>query len=336
MVDRGNEDQVRRVINISDLTEKGALFVRGPKGSEWLDYSGLPANALERRIKRPRLSRLRAAWTGVYEAGRSPIISHLPRMTAAVSLAQFVQRNRSPHLAFAFNFTDLPTGGDYRRLRRAFASVDRFCVFSDYERGAYPDIFGLPPERFIRLPWAQRPPAVSAESSPFPAKTYVSAVGGEGRDYATLLEAARRLPHEKFVVVARPWSIQGSVPKNMEVLTNLESSLTWRIVQDSKLMVVPLKSRTTCCGHITIVSAGQLGVPMISSFSEATREYTDDAVLYEAGNSAELAERIDHGSRNWEELADRAMERRAMKVAKYDRELWEAPITEFLEDAWRR
>ena len=336
MVDRGNEDGARRVINISDVTPKGALFVRGPRGAEWRDYSGLPANALERRIRRPRLSRLRAAWTGVYDAGRSPIISHLPRMTAAVSLAQFVQHNRSPHLAFAFNFTDLPTGGDYRRLRHAFSSVDRFCVFSHYELDAYPGIFGLPPERFIRMPWTQQTPTVSDAPSQFPAKTYVSAVGGEGRDYATLLEAARRLPHEKFVVVARPWSIQGDVPDNMTVLTNLESSLTWRIVKDSKLLVVPLKSRTTCCGHITIVSAAQLGVPMVSSVSEATREYTEDAVLYEPGNAAELAERIDHGSRTWEMLTKRAMELRAMNLAQYDRVLWEVPIGEFLEEAWRR
>ena len=141
---------MRQITSISDVTLPGSYFVRGPSGAIWRDFSGLPANMIERLVQRPRLSRYRAAWTGVATAGKSPIISHLPRMTAAVSRAQSLQRNHSAHMAFSFNFTDMPVGADFDRLRRAFARVDQFCVFSQYEKQFYPLYFKLPEDRFIR------------------------------------------------------------------------------------------------------------------------------------------------------------------------------------------
>ncbi len=46
-------------------------------------------------------------------------------------------------------------------------------------------------------------------------------------------------------------------------------------------MLVPLKTRETCCGHITLVSTKLLGLPMITTRAYATREYVEgrEAVL---------------------------------------------------------
>ena len=214
-----------------------------------------------------------------------PIISHLPRMTAAVSTFELLMRTRAPHLAFSFNFTELPEGVARSYLARAFRSVDEFFVFSEYERGLYSDHFSLPRDRLTRLIWTQDVPLAADEPSPFEINSYVSAIGGEGRDYVTLIAAAERLPHIEFVIVARPYNRIPSLPINVRLLQNVPLASTWRIAAESACLVVPLRDRTTCCGHITIVSGELLGLPVISTASEATREYTEDVALCEPGRS---------------------------------------------------
>ena len=46
----------------------------------------------------------------------------------------------------------------------------------------------------------------------------------------------------------------------MTLLTNVPLAMTWRIALDSSCLIVPLKSRTTCCGHITLVAGELLGI----------------------------------------------------------------------------
>lgn len=329
---REPNDLSRQITNISDLTDIHAEFVQAPEGWTWRNFSGLPKTRLERLVRKPRLSRLRAAWTGVSSAGRSPIISHLPRMTAAVSAAQSIQGNRSRHLAFSFNFTDLPTGADFRRLRRAFERVDQFCVFSEFERQTYPHFFDLPSERFTKLIWTQPPPEVSSADPKIAVKSYVTAIGGEGRDYDTLIETALKLPGIEFIIITRPNVIVRHLPKNVRVLTNLGSDIVWRIALDSTCLIIPLKSDRTCCGHITIVSAEQLGIPVISSRSFATREYTSDIMLYEPGDVGQLTERVYEYHHNWERYTEAASERRPSKIEKYHRKIWENAVSSFVLD----
>ena len=167
----------RVVTNISELSPVDELFVQGPSTSRWRNHSGLPRNKIENAIWKPRLSRLRAAWQGVGGAGASPIISHLPRMTAAVACMQMLRSNCSRHLAFSFNFTDLPEGVERHLLAKAFARVDRFCVFSRHEADLYPAVFGLDPSRFTSVIWTQGCPQIAMEPGPFQPGTYIVAVG---------------------------------------------------------------------------------------------------------------------------------------------------------------
>ena len=234
----------RRIVNVAELP-RGAHFVNLRPGIDRLDFSGLPANALERFVKKPKIARYRAALGAVLAADGMPIISHLPRMTAAVCMAQGLTGRHAPHLAFSFNFTELPEGFARRYMTSAFRSVNEFFVYSEYEREVYPRYFSQPQERFKSLLWAQTPPAVAFGETPFKPNSYISAVGGEGRDYATLLNAAELLPEIKFVIIARPRNQVGSLPKNVRLFMNMPSELTWRIASDSSCLVVPLKSATT-------------------------------------------------------------------------------------------
>ena len=103
-------------LNISDLMGPDWRFLQpycNDPALTWRVFSGRPMNALERRVTRPALSRYRACLAAVWAARgrRSPVlVSHLPNVSLAT--AGFARRlaPRVPHVAFAFNYTQVPEG----------------------------------------------------------------------------------------------------------------------------------------------------------------------------------------------------------------------------------
>lgn len=83
-----------------------------------------------------------------------------------------------------------------------------------------------------------------------------------------------KLPHIKMVVVARARSIVDVVfPDNVTVFTDLPLAQTWRIAKDSLGMALPLQSEETACGHITMVGAQLLGIPLVVTRSRGVTDY---------------------------------------------------------------
>lgn len=196
-------------------------------------------------------------------------------MTAAVSTALASIRRPSPHLAFSFNFTNLPTGFRKLYLQKAFARVDQFAVFSQYERSLYADTFDIDPKKIVPVIWTQDAPCLSDTKDRLFRSPYVCAIGGEGRDFALLIDVAKQIgPTIPMIVIARPDSLKGfNIPDHVSVLSNIPSEDVWEIASKSAGVLVPLLSDKTCCGHITIVSAKLLGLPIATTISYATEEY---------------------------------------------------------------
>ena len=74
-------------------------------------------------------------------------------------------------------------------MRYAFTKVKQFTVHSSMERDLYGDYFHIPKERIRLRLWSIGVPG--APDFPLQVGRYVSAIGGNGRDYRTLIEAAR-------------------------------------------------------------------------------------------------------------------------------------------------
>lgn len=320
----------RRAVNVAEFSGDVAGFVPFPDGFRVTEISAQPENALERLVTRPKLSRFRAAWQAIRAARGGPIVSHLPRTTLAVAFAQRALHSRSRHLAFAFNFTALPSGRFAGAAWKALDAVDRFVVFSQFEKRLYAEQLGIPAEKLKFLLWAQEPPTVATDPAPFSKGSYISSVGGEGRDYETLLAAARLLPDVQFVLVTRPYNSAADLPPNVLHFTNLPGDKTWRIVADSMATVVPLLTTETCCGHITIVGSELLGVPVISTHSAATTDYTDDVALCAPGDPAALAALIASHVTEKDALMAAAQARLPAKIARHDRAAWRREIASFV------
>jgi len=326
-------------INVPDLSPANDRFIElAHDRLDWIGLSGMPRNAIERHMPGFRLSRYRAAMQAALAArdGRF-VVSHLPSMSAVTARALRLLRRRAPHLAFAFNFTALPTGRRRDFLARSLRGVDRFAVFSRYEAPLYARYFDLDPAKLQPVIWTQAAPQPQAHPGLAPGAPYVCAIGGEGRDFATLLEAVRRIgPALRVVVIARPHSLIGlDVPDHVEVLTNIASPRCWRIACDSMGVLVPLKSRETCCGHVTLVAAKLLGIPIATTYSEATVEYCEGragVLQCEPGDPAAyrlLIEQLvqDHAALDAAARRDAPAER-----AFHDREHWADYLRRFVTD----
>lgn len=270
-------------VNIAETFQPDWRFVEPYVDDPRLDWSFSTFQQdyqLRSRLFRLTLPKFRAIFAGVGRARRSDdavLVSHLPHMSRWTNLLRDRFAPSRPHIAFAFNFTDLPQSKDRLRYARALRSVDEFVVPSGYEVDLYSSYFDLAPERFVFLRWWGETPRIT-ETTPAPFDApYLCAVGGEGRDHATLMEAARRMPEVSLAVIARPWNLKGlDVPDNVRVYVNLPGGETWAIAHRSQGMILPLRDGRTPNGHVTIVGAQLLGIPLVITESAGITDYADD------------------------------------------------------------
>jgi len=249
------------------------------KGLSWIFVSSTPKNIFERKIHYPALNRIRAAWQTIKKAKQtnpSLLIVHGPNLVFYTCLFAAIFRVNTPILACTFNFPILPKGLKRMAMRYFFKKVDRFVVFTSFEKNLYHEILDIPLEKIDVILWGVSPPEV-AKKEPIITGRYISSIGGNARDYAILLKAMQLLPHIPLVLVVRPYNIAGlTLPPNVTVYENLPEPETFNIMQHSQLTIVPLKNSETPCGHVTIVAAMYLGVPVLITDSQGINEYIQD------------------------------------------------------------
>lgn len=270
---------------------------------------------LERTLPRPNLTNIRVGLKAALEARRlkaDVVVTHEPRLAFWASTMSWLVGGESRLLAHTFNFTRLPHRLVPRRVARAiyavaFARVDRFVVFSEAEAAIYSRYFDVPRDRFDLVLWGMGVPDVE-EGPPFIEGDYVSSVGGNARDYATLMAAARRTPEIRYALVVRPDSLEGiDVPPNVEVHVNLSYARAMNVIRHSRFMVLPLEGAEVPCGHVTMVSAMHLGRAMVVTDSSGVRDYArheDNALLVPPRDARALGDAV---SRLWRspELTER-------------------------------
>jgi len=275
-----------------------APLYHGDPPVEWRSIT-TQRSTLVKRLPGPHLGRVRAALriAAITAARRTDLlVSHGPYTSYYVEALGRRPNWEIPHLAFAFNFTDIPDGYRLEAMSRAFAHTDRFFVYSRMERELYSQTFGVPVDRFLFSRWGVAPPITEPNPRSIPVP-YVAALGGEARDYVTLCEAARQLPSVRFVMVVRPHSLEGiDVPGNVDVRVNLPWREAWSLIWHSDVSLVPLRSSRSPNGHVTLVGGMHLGKAQVITDSLGIRDYAADgetALLVPARDASAFAGAIE-------------------------------------------
>lgn len=268
------------------------------EAAAWEFYDDRPIYVWEKLFRRPNMGMLRACLNAVRRAAKEPariLITLDPRATFLCALFCRILRVRAGHYVFSFNFPELPIGLRHYLMRYAFRQVDSFMVHSSMERSLYSRYFDIPKERIQLRMWSIGPPAVFPEY-PLQEGRYVSSIGGNGRDYKTLLEAAHKLPHILFVLVVRPDSLAGlEIPANVKIIVNAPFGEAMNILRHSTLTVLPLSGSTVPCGHVTLVCAMHLARAVVVTDSAGIYDYVRsgyNGMLCEPFSSESMAQAI--------------------------------------------
>lgn len=293
-------DSSRLVICCVDIADPSWRWIEGPLSDAGIRFEfvrALPRNVIERRISFLNLARMRGGFEAVRlarEQKADAIVAHGPALAAWCAFFARIFRLKIPIVAHTFNFTELPSAVKRPVLGLMLSNVDRLIVFSRLERSLYAKAFDLPEDHFDVIRWGVNPPDVESPEVPLDPGEYVCAIGGNARDYRTLLQAARAMPHIRFVCVVRPDSLRGlDIPPNVTVHTNLPLGQTMNILMHSRFMVLPLLHSEVPCGHVTIVAAMHLGKAFIITDSEGVSDYVQDgynAVTVPSHSTAALIE----------------------------------------------
>ena len=273
---------------------------------EWVFFDDRPIHFWE-KIRKPNTSMIRACLQAVRlaSAGNAKLlITHDPRASFWCSFFCRLFRIRVDHYVDSFNFAVLPEGLKRRLMRFAFQQIKQFSVHSSMERGLYSNYFDIPEDRIRLRLWSIGVPEVSPDY-PLQEGRYISSLGGNGRDYGTLLAACRLLPEIPFVVVVRPESLTGlDIPANVKVMVNAPFPEAMNILSYSAFTVVPLLGSKVPCGHVTLVCAMHLRKAIVATDSTGISDYVlpnYDGVLCEPSSPASLAQEI---SRLWANHAE--------------------------------
>ena len=230
------------------------------------------------------------------KTGASVLLTHEPTLAFWCASLSFLLRRKVLLFAHAFNFTTLP--GPVKRyiFSLAFRRVEQFAVFSEMERDLYSKAFQIDRCRLDFVHWGVNSPSVTNANTPIIAGKYISAIGGNSRDYRTFASAARALPGTKFALVARPENLLNiDIPANVEVHTNIPSGQAMNIMAFSQATVIPLDRTDAPCGHVTIVAGMYLGIPVIASHSAGIEDYIlngKTGILIEPKSASSLVDAI--------------------------------------------
>ncbi len=125
---------------------------------------------------------------------------------------------------------------------------------------------------------------------------YIFSGGHTNRDYDLLVDVARTLPSVKFVIVRGPDNLlPNSIPRNVEVHTDLPHAQFLSLMEGSRLVIIPLKHDVGSSGQQVVLSAMQMGKAIIYADFLTVSQYFRDGysgIAYRPGNAADLASKI--------------------------------------------
>lgn len=211
------------------------------------------------------------------------VISHHPYMTffIALALTLTLKNKKTKHYAFSFNHGN---GRFFKGLmlkiaKIIFKSTSGFVVYSETERDIFNKRYDIPFDKLSFCHWAVNQPEVEEYPQDYitDAKPYICCMGRNNRDFETFLEVMEKNQNIKAIIVCPKERIsRNNIPENVIIKNNISLKESMTILANSYASVVPLQDASTGAGHITIVSAMQLGIPQLITKVDTVNDYFID------------------------------------------------------------
>ncbi|MCX8049624.1 MAG: glycosyltransferase [Methylohalobius sp.] len=194
----------------------------------------------------------------------------------AVSLIKFLLLKKSKIILLGFIFT--------RRKSRQLKVIRRFyfklvlslasisICHSTYEKKVYDRYFNLSKLKIHYIPYALH--VYKPKDDNNWEEEYIVSAGRSNRDYKLLIQVATDLPYRFKIICDNPRLVSINCnTKNIEVISGCYGANYISILNNARLIVIPLAVSDISAGQMVLLQAMALGKPVIITKTRSTIEY---------------------------------------------------------------
>lgn len=199
-------------------------------------------------------------------------------------------------------------------VKKSFQNITNIIVYGSKEIHYYSGIFPEFKRKFKFVHYGLDYDNQRTYSGSLPTK-YIFSGGGSNRDYETLVKAVETSNLSMPCVIAtQPWRVPDHGP-NIQVLSDVVLETFGDVLGKSEVLVLSLKDIDLSAGHMVMLQAMSLEVPIIVNDIPSVRDYVDESLVtfYPSGDFEKLAELID----DFNPLADDVLQRVANAKTRY-------------------
>lgn len=200
----------------------------------------------------------------------------------AAALLGLVARRRRPKAILMGEMWE-PNRGLRGRLERlllqlADRAIDRYAVQSSEELSAFPRLWGIDPGKVRLNLYFYHTEHVTDIPTDQTVEDYIFAGGDSLRSYDTLVEAARRLPKQRFIARTRQLDRRRDLPPNV-IAGYVPPARYFDEMRAAKAVVVAIKpGLSRAAGQQTYLNAMFLGKPTITCDGFGVRDHISHRV----------------------------------------------------------
>lgn len=224
------------------------------------------------------------------------VITAFPQLPAVVGMQQKLSlKRRKPVVSWIFNIGTCSPGLRQVLAKASLDEIDRFGVPTRREIDIYSKYLGLPEERFEFIPYHIAGIEVKHEEET--QKPFIASLGSTFRDFPTFFKAVENLKLPT-VVAAGKAALDGiDIPSNVETPFGISRDDCFRIAQQARINVVPLKAKEgiTAAGQVTLVEAMHMGRPLVVTKCNGAEDYIihgETGLLVEPDSIEDMQEAI--------------------------------------------
>lgn len=199
----------------------------------------------------------------------------------------------------------------YYNLRKRFVNkmlrnVKTVVVYGSKEVEYYSEIFPKYQEKFKFIHYGLDYENNDSYQGKLPEKFFFSG-GGSNRDYETLVKAVEKSNNTLPCVIAtQPWKVPAHDSK-VQVLSDVVVETFGYVMHHSEALVLSLKDINLSAGHMVMLQAMSLGVPIIVNDIPSVRDYVDESsvLFYPSEDHESLASLLDNFKPSDSEVIER-------------------------------
>lgn len=203
--------------------------------------------------------------------------------------------------------------------KRALKKITKVVVYSKEEVPYYEKLFGLK-EKFQFVPYGIDYLGQTKYINRELPQKYIFSGGSSNRDYGTLINAYNNISNSNIplVIATQPWRLAEYDTSRCIILSDVINETFGNVLERASLLILSLKDTKVSAGHMVMLQAMNLGIPILVNDIPSIRDYVDEELVtfYESGNDKQLSSMIIECLAN-EELNKKAMLSKVVYKKKY-------------------